>query len=82
MPWRNSAACLDQSPELFFPIGKNSSAQLQIEKAKDVCHHCQVVDTCLKWAMKAHQDEGVWGGLSGDERHTLKRRLARAHRAA
>jgi len=41
-----------------------------------------VRDTCLQWAMEHNQDSGVWGGLSEDERRSLKRRAARARRAA
>ena len=80
MTWRNGAACLDVGPELFFPIGNTYPALLQIEEAKVVCRRCAVVETCLTWAMDARQDIGVWGGLSGDERRSLKRRNARARR--
>ncbi|MDN5693358.1 MAG: WhiB family transcriptional regulator, partial [Micrococcaceae bacterium] len=43
---------------------------------------CEVVDTCLKWAMESGQDSGVWGGMSEDERRAMKRRAARARRAS
>jgi WhiB family transcriptional regulator, redox-sensing transcriptional regulator len=79
--WRDSAACLDVGPELFFPIGNTFPALVQIEEAKAVCGRCEVVETCLAWAMEARQDSGVWGGMSADERRTLKRRKARASRA-
>jgi len=82
MNWRNRAACLDESPELFFPIGNTGSALRQIEQARAVCHRCEVVEACLKWAMESRQDAGVWGGLSEDERHALKRRNARARRVS
>ena len=81
MTWRNRAACLDEDPELFFPIGNTGPALLQIEEAKAVCRRCDVVETCLKWAIESGQDAGVWGGLSEDERRALKRRNARARRA-
>jgi WhiB family transcriptional regulator, redox-sensing transcriptional regulator len=81
MTWRNRAACLDEDPELFFPIGNTGPALLQIEEAKAVCRRCEVVETCLKWAIESGQDAGVWGGLSEDERRALKRRNARARRA-
>lgn len=79
--WRHQAACLDEDPELFFPVGNTGPALLQIEEAKAVCRGCDVVDTCLRWALDTGQDTGVWGGLSEDERRALKRRNARARRA-
>lgn len=71
MTWRNRSACLNEDPELFFPIGNTGPAFLQIERAKVVCRRCEVLDTCLSWAMESRQDAGVWGGLSDDERRAL-----------
>lgn len=81
MDWRYRAACLNEDPELFFPIGDTGPAVLQIEEAKAVCQRCLVIDTCLEWALESGQDSGVWGGRSEIERRTLKRRLARTRRA-
>jgi WhiB family redox-sensing transcriptional regulator len=82
MDWRHRAACLEEDPELFFPIGNTGPALQQIEEAKEVCRRCDVAEICLKWALESGQDAGVWGGLSEDERRTLKRRAARARRAS
>jgi WhiB family redox-sensing transcriptional regulator len=71
--WRDRAACLDENPELFFPTGNADPAFRQIEQAKVVCRRGEVVQTCLRWAIDSLQDAGVWGGLSQDERHALKR---------
>src|SRR5699024_7900732 len=81
MDCRHRAACLNEDPELFFPIGTTGPALLQIEEAKTVCRRCDVAETCLQWALESGQDAGVWGGLSEDERQALKRRAARARRA-
>lgn len=78
MTWRNRSACLDEEPELFFPIGNSEPAALQTKAAKAVCLRCEVVEICLKWAVDAHQDAGVWGAMSEDDRRSLKRRNARA----
>ena len=78
MTWRNRATCLGEDPELFFPIGSTGPALVQIEEAKAICRRCEVVDTCLRWAMESGADTGVWGGLSDDERRSLKRGKARA----
>jgi WhiB family redox-sensing transcriptional regulator len=81
MTWRDRAACLGVDPELFFPIGTTGPALIQTEEAKAVCHRCEVIGDCLSWAMDSRQEDGVWGGLSGDERRALRRRNARARRA-
>ncbi|MDQ3103970.1 MAG: WhiB family transcriptional regulator [Actinomycetota bacterium] len=78
MDWRHRSACLEEDPELFFPIGNTGPALSQIDEAKSVCRRCTVRELCLAWALESGQDHGVWGGLSEDERRTLKRRTARA----
>jgi WhiB family redox-sensing transcriptional regulator len=75
--WRGAAACKDEDPELFFPVGNTGPALLQIEEAKAVCRRCPVIERCLQWALEFGQIEGVWGGLSEAERRAMKRRAAR-----
>lgn len=82
MDWRHRAACREEDPELFFPIGNTGPALLQIEEAKAVCRRCPVREECLQFALETGQDAGVWGGLSEDERRALKRRNARARARA
>lgn len=72
--WRTRAACRDEDPDLFFPIGSTGPALVQTEDAKAVCQACPVRQECLRWALENGQDAGVWGGLAEDERRTLKRR--------
>ena len=50
MDWRHEAACRDEDPELFFPVGNTGPALSQIEEAKVVCARCTVTTDCLKWA--------------------------------
>lgn len=82
MDWRSEAACLNVDPELFFPIGNTGPAVAQVAEAKAVCRECSVESECLQWALANNQDSGVWGGLSEEERRSLKRRAARARRAS
>lgn len=77
MDWRFGAQCANEDPDLFFPIGNTGPALIQIEEAKSVCRRCPVMETCLQWALETGQDSGVWGGLSEDERRSMKRRAAR-----
>jgi WhiB family redox-sensing transcriptional regulator len=77
MDWRHHAACRDEDPDLFFPIGDSGPALLQIDEAKAVCRRCPVTEQCWRWALESGQDFGVWGGLSEAERRAMQRRAAR-----
>ncbi len=80
--WIDRAACIDEDPELFFPVGSTAPAVEQAERAKAVCATCDVRGECLRWALETCQDAGVWGGLDEEERRVIRRerrRLAAAH---
>jgi WhiB family redox-sensing transcriptional regulator len=72
--WRDHAACRDADPELFFPDGDVRSARAQAKAAKLICRRCPVSATCLSWALASGLEAGIWGGLTEDERHRLRRR--------
>ncbi|MCX4967767.1 WhiB family transcriptional regulator [Streptomyces sp. NBC_00654] len=78
--WRMGAACREEDPDLFFPIGSTGPALVQTADAKAVCASCPVREPCLRWALENGQDSGVWGGLGEDERRALKRRTRRRAR--
>jgi WhiB family redox-sensing transcriptional regulator len=80
MDWRNDAACKDEDPDVFFPIGTTGIAVDQVEDAKRICARCPVQEPCLEFALASNQDAGVWGGLTEDERRTLKRARQRRRR--
>jgi WhiB family redox-sensing transcriptional regulator len=83
MTWQDHAACLPLDPELFFPIGTTGAAVPQIEQAKRICAQCPVMAECLEFALSSRQDYGVWGGLTEDERRSLRRsRQRRARKLA
>lgn len=69
--WRHDAACREEDPELFFPVGTSGPALVQTAEAKAVCHRCPVTAGCLAWAPASGQDAGVWGAMSEDERRAL-----------
>jgi WhiB family redox-sensing transcriptional regulator len=74
--WRDLGACREEDPELFFPVGTQGPARDQIALARVVCRRCSVVDECLRWALAAGQAEGIWGGLTPEERRALRHRPA------
>ncbi len=82
MDWRDSAACLKEDPDLFFPTGTAGAATREIELAKTICRRCPVQQPCLQWAIGTGQLAGIWGGLTEAERRNWTRRQAAAARSA
>lgn len=72
MDWQQRALCRGEQPELFFPVGTSGPALLQIAEAKSVCRRCSVTSPCLEWALENRQLEGIWGGMSEDERRRYR----------
>lgn len=75
--WRALAACQNEDPELFWPIGSSPAAVAQTEAAKKVCWRCPVMQECGQWALESQQDGGVLGGMSEHDRRLLHRRNGR-----
>ena len=73
LDWLDLGACRDEDPDLFFPITSAGPAVDQVAAAKAVCARCTVREACLRYALEARQDHGVWGGMSERERRRLKR---------
>lgn len=83
MDWWQSAACVDEDPELFFPVGvAGPAAQAQQALAKEVCHRCPVIHQCLTYALDSGVTHGVWGGTDEEERRVLRQRARRQVRGA
>lgn len=73
--WSNSAACLDQDPELFFPVGEGPTAQRQVEEAREICANCPVRTPCLAFALQTNVQFGIWAGTVPVERARLRKRM-------
>jgi WhiB family transcriptional regulator, redox-sensing transcriptional regulator len=76
--WWSRAACQQIDPDLFFPISATGPARAQLAGAKAVCARCPVRRDCLRYALAAGPVQGIWGGLSEDERRLLRQREAKA----
>ena len=78
LPWMDDAACIDEDPELFFPVGNGGTAAYDrhVGEARAVCAKCSVRRTCLAYAITANV-EGIWGGTTDNERRRVRRREAR-----
>ncbi|MET8471326.1 WhiB family transcriptional regulator [Streptomyces sp. NPDC004856] len=80
MEWLDRAACVDEDPELFFPVGTTGPSVQDEQAAKEVCDRCPVITECLGWAVATGQTTGVWGGTSETERASLLRARRRQER--
>lgn len=67
LDWREIAACTGKQ-EFFFNDHKAS----MVREAKKICETCPVRPQCLAHAMK-HDEYGVWGGLTANERRKARR---------
>ena len=75
--WWSRAACASADPELFFPISYSGPALRQVMRAKAVCARCEIQRECLRYALDAGSIQGVWGGMTEEERRRLVRRERR-----
>ena len=82
LEWRQHASCTDVDVNLFFPVGVTGPAVDQIAKAKAVCRACPAQECCLEFALVTHQDYGVWGGATEEERRVMRRQRRAVARAA
>jgi WhiB family transcriptional regulator, redox-sensing transcriptional regulator len=78
--WRLRAACHNIESALFFPVGEGEEAKDQIRLAKQVCASCESRLPCLEFSLRTMQADGIWGGLTEDERRRLKRQRRVASR--
>lgn len=74
--WTRLAACKGQD-ELFF-----SGTWHGVREAKKICEGCKVQVNCLEWALRNHEDEGVWGGTTRSERLKIRTAHNKARVAA
>lgn len=61
--WRESSACLETDPEVFYPQPGDTRG---INQAKEICRRCLVRQACLDDALAEE------GGRSGDGRHGIR----------
>ncbi|WP_442788361.1 WhiB family transcriptional regulator [Amycolatopsis sp. NBC_01286] len=68
-------ACFGEDPELFFPLGEGRAFTEQIREAKQVCAGCPLRQQCLQFGMT--QSDGIFGGLTAEERRTMREAAGR-----
>jgi WhiB family redox-sensing transcriptional regulator len=80
--WKDTAACAEEDPRLFFPPGDGEASRRQAARAKLVCSSCPVSEQCAAYALLTNQLYGIWGGLDEEERLDLRRLRHRHSRHA
>lgn len=83
--WRALARCTGLTAS-FFPDPRTAPTHRMrtTAEAKELCRRCPAVEQCLDYALTHRITDGVWGGLSEEERASVLRRgrLTNAARAA
>ena len=64
---RANPVCMETDPELFFP-----ETWVEARDAKKLCSTCPVRTACLAYAIETNQQDGIWGGLTPEERRRLR----------
>jgi WhiB family redox-sensing transcriptional regulator len=72
--WHADVACLEHPELTWFPAqGEDQTA------AKAICSTCLVVAECRSWSLAQGPElQGLWGGLSAQERKGRRRPAAQA----
>lgn len=80
--WQVKAACRRVDPELFFPVGTTGAEvyERQVAAARAVCGGCPVLMACR--AQFDAEEDGIFGGLTADERRRARGQRAAAARIA
>lgn len=75
--WHDRALCSGMDPaeaeELFFPRPRDLCA---IKEAKQICNRCPVRQACFNAALDTESKEGIWAGLTEDERTPWHEKVA------
>ncbi len=84
MSWQEEAACGGLDVQLFFGADEEQEPEREFREvqAKAVCESCPVRRECLDYALENSLRNGIWGGLSEQERARERRRRQRRARAA
>lgn len=71
-PWMDNAVCRDPmfNPEWWFADTANDHDR---KRAIKLCNQCYVRDECAQLGME--HTEGIWGGLTPQDRRQMRRRI-------
>ena len=78
--WQLQGGCRDADPDLFFHHDTEwgSVRRHREAAALRVCAECPVLRPCRQYALAQREIDGVWGGLTQEQRHELWAGAARS----
>lgn len=68
LKWQDDAACRDVGGDAWFP-----EQRVTAPMAKAICEGCPVRNECLEDALARHDQHGIWGGYTVEERWEIQR---------
>jgi len=70
----NKGAPCEIAPDMFFLDKDDKMGREKMRVAKEVCGSCPMRLLCLEYALEANEQDGIWGGLTRNERNALNRK--------
>lgn len=70
--WVENALCAEIGGDLWFAEKGDWATTIW---AKLVCRRCPVREQCLAFALENNEPHGVWGGMTPDQRKTLRKAI-------
>ncbi len=76
--WRARATCCNANATFFFPpnhFERKPEKDTREAVARALCRSCPVQAECLRYALRAGESHGIWGGMNELQRARLRRRV-------
>lgn len=70
----NEGAPCETAPDMFFLNKNDRMGPEKLLVAKQLCVSCPMQLLCLEYALEAGEQDGIWGGLTRNERNALIRK--------
>jgi WhiB family transcriptional regulator, redox-sensing transcriptional regulator len=63
----------ENAPDMFFIDKGDRMGPEKIRMSKALCGTCPLSVLCLEYALEANEQDGIWGGLTRNERNSIQR---------
>jgi len=70
----NGGVPCENAPDVFFLDKGDHMAPEKIRMARILCGSCPLKMLCLEYAIEAGEQDGIWGGLTRNERKSVVRK--------